>query len=742
MLMTSETKNFTAENVGAFFDLFQGFAFSCSADRKILSMNQKLKAFIEEGMADGKFCYDILFGLDKPCSWCPEEAMLRGECTARDILSPKDGKWYRTIQSPVISPDGAAKIVLCWDVTGEKEALQDRDIFSFLLSQASDAIFLVDAVTSRVIYANEAACRHLGYTAEELTKLRVIDFGENVQDLKSWDELQLQLLRTGDVYIETRQRRRDSSTIPVEIHVRRVTFHDRDYCVSIVRDISDRIRVKSAMIEEKNKLEAVLKGLTDGVMMVDRDLCIVFQNQVHRQKQGDHAGELCYRAFHKREVPCPECQVIMGFEDGRAHRRETVAESEDKNIFLEAMATPVRDASGEIIGAIEVVRDITEQKKIEEELAKGQRFESLALLAGGIAHDFNNLLAVMLANISLALHVNANREVEGVLQEAEKANLRCRQITEQLLTFSKHGSLHLTSASVVDLVREASDFILHGTTIACTCDLADDLWPVRVDEGQISQVLTNILINAREALPKQGAISIRAANVEVAESSDFALTPGRYAHISIHNDGEPIPAEILPRIFDPYFTTKKTGSGLGLATAYSIVRKHGGEITVDSKPFSGTTFHILLPATNETTASRNAEKKIVTPPCKGGRVLVMDDESAVLLAVRAMLRYLGFETVGCSDGDEAVAEYAKAIDAGDRFDTVILDLTVKGGTGGETALQRIKTLDPKAVAIVSTGYSEVALDSMDGWAGKLKKPFTIEELSAAIDRAHPSAGKS
>lgn len=734
----SSSMNFPiSENVGAFFDLFQGFAFSCNSDRKILFMNRKLRAFIGEDTTDDKFCFNVLFGFDKPCPWCPEDAALQGEHVTADIHSPKDGKWYRVVHSPIISADSSTMFVLCVDITEEKAAQADRDLFSVLLSRATDAVFLIEAETSKVIYANDAACRHLGYTAEELKNLRVTDFGLNVPDMEAWGEHQSYLVSKGSRYIETLQRRRDSSTVPVGISVNRVTYAGKDYCISVVRDISDRVLAQQALIEEKNKMEAVITGITDGVMMVDRDLRIVFQNQAHQQMQGNHEGEVCHRAFHARETPCPGCQVILGYEDGRTHRRETPAEAEGSKIFLEATATPVRDASGKIIGALEIVRDITEQKRIEEELSKAQKLESLALLAGGIAHDFNNLLAVMLGNISLAVQKTTDLEICRLLQETEKASMRCRQLTEQLLTFSKHGSLSCKSASAVDLVREASDFILHGTSIACTCVLPDDLWPIRVDEGQVSQVFTNILVNAREALSEQGKISISACNMEVETSKGLSLKPGRYVRITIHNDGEPIQEQVLPRIFDPYFTTKKTGNGLGLATSYAIIRKHGGEITVDSKPFSGTSFHIFLPASDEALSSSNEDRKVLPSPRNGRRALVMDDEPGIILMMRAMLHHIGIETVGCCNGDEAETEYVKAMAERNRFDVVVLDLTIKGGTGGEIALQKLKALDPEVVAIVSTGYTEGDFESMDGWSGKLKKPFTLRELSQVLAVALP-----
>jgi PAS domain S-box-containing protein len=704
-------------------------------------MNEKMERMAGE-CAENTYCYQVLFGLDATCPWCPDETALQDAHATADLFEPRNGRWYRTIHSPLDSSDSSSRFVICLDITNEKAAHLDQDLFSSLLSHANDAIFLIDAETSRVMYANDTACRSLGYTLAEMKRMRVVDFGMNVPGMDEWHKLQSQLDKEGSRYFETFQRRRDGSTLPVEINVRRVNYGGRKYSVSVVRDISERIQAKTALVEEKSKLEAVIAGLTDGVMMVDLDLHIVFQNQVHQQKQGNHVGELCHQAFHDRETPCPGCQVMLGYGDGQTHRRETTAEVDGRKMFLESTATPVFNADGQVIGALEVVRDATEQKRIEVELAKAQKLESLALLAGGIAHDFNNLLAAMLGNISLALHKATDTELRHILQETEKANLRCRQLTQQLLTFSKHGSLQCRSASAMELVREASDFILRGTSIASSCSFPEDLWPVRVDEGQISQVFTNILVNAREALAEHGKISINATNIRTEGSPLLPLAPGRYVKVTIHNDGEAIPDHILPRIFDPYFTTKKKGSGLGLATAYSIVRKHGGEITIDSKKDSGTSFNIFLPASDEPPAANVAAAPAVCPDFSGRRALVMDDEPSVLLMMKGMLEYLGITSVGCNDGEEAEAAYARAMAGGQPFDLAILDLTIKGGTGGEETLHKLKALNPEVVAVVSSGYTEGEFEALEGWSGKLNKPFSLEELSQVLADALGARGAS
>lgn len=368
-----------------------------------------------------------------------------------------------------------------------------------------------------------------------------------------------------------------------------------------------------------------------------------------------------------------------------------------------------------------------------------EKIESVGVLAGGIAHDFNNLLTAILGNISLAkIETDPQEEAFKVLSQAEKASLRAKDLTQQLLTFSKGGAPIKKVASIIPLLRDCVPFAARGPHLRYEFSLADDLWPVEIDEGQIGQVIQNVVINAGEAMPERGTIQIRGENVmvEKEESKQGLLrVGGKYVKISVKDHGVGISEENLSKIFDPYFTTKSNGSGLGPATTYSIIKKHGGYIEVESQIGVGTTFHIYLPASQKKIPP---QKKVQEPsPSRRGRVLIMDDEEIVRYATGSLLAHFGYEVESAKDGAEAIALYQKCRQTGQPFDVVIMDLTIPGGMGGKEAIQRLLEIDPEAKAIVSSGYSNdpVMADYKEyGFRGVVAKPYQIEELRAVLDK--------
>jgi len=373
---------------------------------------------------------------------------------------------------------------------------------------------------------------------------------------------------------------------------------------------------------------------------------------------------------------------------------------------------------------------------LEGELQRATRLESLGLLAGGIAHDFNNLLTVIIGNLSMVtLGSDLEPEAKGHVSAASRATLRARDLTQQLLTFAKGGSPVRTALSLSELVQEVADFVLRGTAVDCEFTYASDLWPAHVDKGQISQVVQNLVINAVQAMPEGGHIRIDLRNEEVAPATSRLLAPGRYLHMTIADTGSGIAPDVLPRIFDPYFTTKKTGNGIGLATVFSIVRKHGGHITVESTIGSGTTFHLHLPASDEAPVSAVPRQLTVDTATLSGRVLLMDDEPEIRHLAAQMMQHLGLEVHCTADGAAATAEYTRALRDGRRYDIVILDLTVPGGMGGLQALRLLREADPEVCAVVSSGYSEdevTAAYRKHGFRAIVSKPYGIDELARAL----------
>jgi nitrogen-specific signal transduction histidine kinase/CheY-like chemotaxis protein len=381
-----------------------------------------------------------------------------------------------------------------------------------------------------------------------------------------------------------------------------------------------------------------------------------------------------------------------------------------------------------------IIRDITDRKKAEEEMQKTEKLESLSILAGGIAHDFNNILTGILGNISLAkINVGEGNKIAKILVEAENAAIRAKSLTQQLLTFAKGGLPVKNVISIADLIRDSASFALRGSRVKCHFSIARNLWTVAVDEGQMSQVINNLIINADMAMPDGGIITIDAQNICLTEENPLPLSEGRYIMIGISDEGIGIKKDHLSKIFDPYFTTKQKGSGLGLATSYSIVKKHNGHMVVDSVLGSGTTFTIYLPA------AEKGAKKISEPRAaklkSSSKILIMDDDETIRNVLIKMLGHIGCQAIATKDGRETVKIYQKWKQAKKPFDAVIMDLTVPGGMGGRETIKKLRKIDPDVKAIVSSGYSNdpiIANYKNYGFKGFVTKPFKLEELTKIL----------
>ena len=407
-----------------------------------------------------------------------------------------------------------------------------------------------------------------------------------------------------------------------------------------------------------------------------------------------------------------------------------------KRVPIDITASLVRYAGKTVVQAI--LRDISERKKMEEEQLLLSKLESLGLLAGGIAHDFNNILTAILGNISLArLDAQPGRGIEDNslkrLEEAERACQRAQALAGQLLSFAKGGLPIKKATSAAALIKESINLALSGSKARSKLSLPEDLWFMEVDEGQISQVLNNLLINADQAMPGGGIITVLAGNVTVGD--EFPLAKGDYVKITVSDQGIGIPHNFLGKIFDPYFTTKQKGSGLGLATSYSIIRNHAGNITVESKIGAGTSFQVYLPAVQATDLPQ--EKPAAEPSRGQGRILVMDDDEMVRELLIIMLQKLGYEASCAEDGAEAIKIYREALAESQPFTAAIFDLTVPGGMGGKEAIRQLLAVDPQIKAIVSSGYSDdpiMANFKTYGFQGVITKPYRIAELGNILSK--------
>ena len=394
-------------------------------------------------------------------------------------------------------------------------------------------------------------------------------------------------------------------------------------------------------------------------------------------------------------------------------------------------------------GELLVIREITERKRIQQELLKARQLESIAALSGGIAHDYNNLLTAIMGNISLCLtSLDPDSPQYDWLDQAQEAALIAKELTNRLITFSKGGMPQKETVDAADLIEGATAFALSGSNIEAHYTFTENLWHMDVDRIQVGQALHNIVINAREALPEGGELSVSAWNVDLRDS-DNAPVVGRHVVISIQDNGPGIAPSIVNRIFDPYFTTKEMGDerglGLGLSIANSIIAKHGGVIGVATEAGQGACFSIYMPAS--ATSIMPARKEDTCPMntnCSHtGRILVMDDEEMIRNLAGNILKRLGYEPAFAQNGEEAIALYQEALSDGAPFDAVILDLTVKGGLGGKETIQKLVAIDPAVCGIVSSGYANdpgVTNYRDYGFCAVVAKPYRIKEISDQLER--------
>ena len=430
-----------------------------------------------------------------------------------------------------------------------------------------------------------------------------------------------------------------------------------------------------------------------------------------------------------------EYEMILS---GQSHVNESrILTNSGEYRWVSLSSRPIKE-SNRITGLRGVLADITEQKMLEQELLNARKLESVGILAGGIAHDFNNLLMVITGNISLAKTIAGSSEkVNEFLSEVESALDRAQKLTQQLLTFSKGGSPVKETANLIDLVRETASFSLRGSNVSCQFDFPDHLWLVDVDKGQFGQVIQNLIINADQAMPEGGIVNIKGENVHIADDdvkSAAGLRSGDYVILTIQDQGIGISDEYLQKIFDPYFTTKQKGSGLGLATTYSIIKNHDSTIAVQSQIGVGTTFTISIPASLNTTL---ATPKMEPEPISSGqgRILVMDDEKMIRTVVGRMLEKIGYEVDYAEDGNEAIEKYTNALQSGNFFKAVLMDLTIPGGMGGKEAVQILLEIDPQVKAVVSSGYSGdpiMANYEEYGFCGVISKPYRTGELRKTL----------
>jgi len=379
--------------------------------------------------------------------------------------------------------------------------------------------------------------------------------------------------------------------------------------------------------------------------------------------------------------------------------------------------------------------DITEKKNLEEAMQRSQKLESLGILAGGIAHDFNNILSAIFGFTELAVMKSTENEISDYLDKSLSNIERARALTQQLLTFSKGGTPVKKVEKLFPFVQETVRFALSGSSVSSKFMIDDNLWACNIDKNQIGQVVDNLTINAQQAMPNGGTINIQAKNISLSEKEHPSLVANNYVKLSIQDQGIGIPKEFLSRIFDPYFTTKSKGHGLGLSTCYSIINRHGGSIDVDSEPGKGSTFNIYIPATTEDVSA--IEERSAKRHLGSGTFLVMDDDKAILDLMVEMIESLGYNVVSMTNGADALDFFKAEFKAGRKVAGMIFDLTIPGGMGGKETIKEIRKICLETPVFVSSGYSEdpiVAHPQDHGFNASIRKPFMMTDLSEMLEK--------
>lgn len=513
---------------------------------------------------------------------------------------------------------------------------------------------------------------------------------------------------------------------------------DTTEVIGINLDITERKRMEEeALASERELLKITLNSLEEGVIATDQNGRVMLLNCAARKMIGCSEEEAYNQPLSQLLTVCDgkTGEKFETFPPEANHPDLVLITRNMGKIPITLQNSPIKLPNGKEIGMVTVFQDITEKRQAERELIKSAKLESLGVLAAGIAHDFNNILAAIISNLQLATVQYAKQiDISSTLAQTVEISYKASALTKQLLTFAKGGAPVKKNAPLDRLIRETTEFVLRGSNIKVEYQIPSDLWPVAIDVGQISQVIHNLVLNAKQAMQHGGIITISVHNVEIGANQKQKLKPGNYVQITITDQGVGIKPEILGKIFDPFFTTKPSGNGLGLATAFSIIRQHDGVIEVESEVEVGSTFRIYLPASTQA-AERETEEHETTVPGERLRILLMDDEELICRAVAELLTNFGHEIVTTHNGEETIKAYQEAKLENNPFDVVILDLTIPGGIGGKEVITRLRSFDPQIKAIVCSGYASdpiMADYQKHGFSGVVSKPYRIDELLAVL----------
>jgi PAS domain S-box-containing protein len=663
--------------------------------------------------------------------------------------------WFHSTLVPVNDDKGQLDyiIVVSIDITERKRAEEELRLKGEIITSMAEGAHLVRASDGIILYANPRFEEMFGYGTGELNgkHVSVLNNSSDKANDKLVDEVFESLRKDNAWSGEVHNVKKDGTLFWSYVTISTIEHPEHgEVAVTVQTDITERKRAEAEKEKFRARYEGIFNGSMDSIVYSTLYGKLVDVNDSFQQLTGYTRDELLNKVYYQDLTP-PEYYEAEGIKVEELIATGIPVEMEKEYIRKDGTRVPisfnaflVRDELGKPAGLAAVIRDLTETKRADAEFLKAQKLESLGVLAGGIAHDFNNILTGIVGNISVAKASLGSDKAYARLTAAENATAHATGLAQQLLTFSKGGTPVKKISYTKNLIKDAVSFSLSGSNVMREYSIQEELWPVDIDTGQINQVISNIAINARYAMPEGGLLKVGAENITIDNNNKDAmgglLKEGRYIKITVTDNGTGIDKEYLDKIFDPYFTTKKGGSGLGLATSYSIIKKHDGHITVESQLGAGTTFHLYLPASKELPGDKDHEEIITSldgKRYKGMKVLVMDDEEIIRDVSGEMLTSLGYKVDFATGGNDAVELYRKAKESGEPFNAVIMDLTIPGGMGGKETIKKFLEIDPVAKVIVSSGYSNDPIMSdykKYGFCGVIAKPYKLSELSAKIHK--------
>jgi two-component system, cell cycle sensor histidine kinase and response regulator CckA len=629
-------------------------------------------------------------------------------------------------------------------ILGEKISAQnsvkdEKDRFEALHEATFGGVMILEQDT--ILDCNKSLSEITGYSPSELNGMRAYE----LISPEMRDSVQHSIETDYQGKYEAVGLRKDGSSYPLSLRGKSISYKGRHVRVMEIRDISERKEAEAALEESRSRLQNILQNLPIALAMAEKNGEVSFRNKRFTQLFG----------YSEDDIGSTDDWWINAYPNEKLRDRIikdwtlTVQKAQQEDCFFDGFEAPISCKDGtqleiEISGIplnesiLAAFIDVTERNRLEEERQNMEKLKTVGTLAGGLAHDFNNILTGLYGNLSLAKNgLSKENPAFPFIESAEKSMNTATQLTNQLLTFAKGGAPIKKSLSLAELIKEVINFNLSGSNVKAQINEPDDLWLANVDQGQMQQVFGNLTINAIQAMSKGGHLSVVMKNTELTEGSIADLEPGQYIQIVFSDEGDGITPDYLEHIFEPYFTTKKTGSGLGLATSYSIIKRHGGHISATSKLKEGTTFTLYIPATG--TAPPLSKEK-VTPTeraPKSAKILVMDDEKVIRITLAAMLQELSYTVETSSDGAEALELYRGAYERDEPFDLVILDLTIPGGIGGKETAQNIMDFDDKAKIVISSGYAEdqlMADHDKYKLTGVMAKPYNLSTLKETLAR--------